>query len=123
MPEANMFLEKREHPRISVKIPVQYYLAKDEGEFEHIVQWRLQEKNAEVLDLSVSGMHIVVDQKFLLGSVARFDMKLPNKPEPLTLFAEVVWVNNTGAGLHFIEMLNEDVECLKEYMAQAGSPA
>jgi c-di-GMP-binding flagellar brake protein YcgR len=122
MPEANLFVEKREFPRISVMIPVHYYLAEDVSEIEHIVEWRLQGQNAKVLDMSLGGMHIILDEKLLTGSVVRFDMSLPTKPEPLILFAEVVWVNKDGAGLHFIHMLNEDVECLKAFMAEV-SPA
>ncbi len=121
MNEANVFVEKRVHPRLSVKIPVKYYLAQDEGEIEHIVEWRQQDKNAQTLDLSLSGMHIAIDQKFPVGSVIRFDMSLPDRPNGLTVFAEVIWANDEGAGLHFIEMLNEDVECLKAYMGGDSS--
>ncbi len=119
MPQANLFVEKREHPRVSVKIPITYYFAEDN--LDHIVQWRLQDQNAQALDLSLSGMHIVVDHKLLTGTVIRLDMTLPHKPEPLTLFAEVVWSNENGAGLHFIEMLLDDVEALKTYVTEIGT--
>ncbi len=121
MPEAKMYVEKRDHPRMSVMLTVQYYFAEAVEELDHIVEWRKQDINALVLDLSLSGMHVVVDQKFLTGTVVRFDITLPPKSEPLTLYAEVAWSNEKGAGLHFLEMMDEDVEYLKDYMEKVAA--
>jgi hypothetical protein len=121
MPEAKMHVEKRDHPRMSVLLPVQYYFAEAVEELDHIVEWRKQDINALVLDLSLSGMHVVVDQKFLTGTVVRFDINIPGKSESLTLYAEVAWSNEKGAGLHFLEMMEEDVECLKAYMEKIAA--
>ena len=122
MAEANLFVEKRVHPRISVKIPIKYYFAEvEEGAIENIVEWRLQDKNGQTLDLSLSGMYFAVDQKLIINSVIRLEIPLSDESNLLPIYAEVVWVNEEGAGLHFIEMMDEDVECLKAYLAEVNA--
>ncbi len=116
MPEAKLFMEKRMHPRVSVKLPINYRLMKDEGELQNIEEWRKTSKNAESVDLSLGGMFIAVDRALPMGSLLRFDVAIPQQTTPLAIFAEVVWTNVTGAGLRFLMIKPEDLEILKKYL-------
>jgi hypothetical protein len=41
---------------------------------------------------------------------------LPDSSKHLDLYAEVVWAGETGAGLRFLMMQNEDVKILKVFL-------
>jgi hypothetical protein len=56
-----------------------------------------------------------------VGSILRLDISLPIKSSMISAFAEVVWANETGAGLHFLAMKEDDVETLKGYLTQTSS--
>ncbi len=116
MIDAKMFMEKRVHPRISVKLPVQFRLTEDERELQSIEEWRKTAKPAEIMDLSLGGMYVAVDQQLTLNSLLRFNIFLPPKVKPLVVYAEVVWANVTGAGLRFVMIRPEDLETLKNYL-------
>jgi hypothetical protein len=121
MPDANIFMERRVHPRISVKIPVKYRFVEDRKEIENVLEQRKKDRNAHVLDISLGGMHILADQPLTAGSILNFEIDLPGRPEALSAFAEVVWANEAGGGLHFLSMNNEDLEFLKVYLKKASS--
>jgi hypothetical protein len=106
---------------MSVKLPVKFFLAEGEEDINRIVQWRRQEINALVLDVSLSGMYMMVNEKLLTGNIIRVDVTLPPKPEPLTFYAEVIWSNEQGAGLRFIEMWPQDIDVLKAYMEKVAN--
>src|SRR5579859_5456293 len=110
MPEANMFMEKRAHPRLSLKITVKYRVIEDQKEIDSVFERRKKEKNTQTVDMSLGGMYIVAEQVLNVGAILRLDMTLPDKPGTLSAFAEVVWANETGGGLHFLAMKEEDME-------------
>jgi len=121
VPEANMFVEKRIHPRVSVKIPVKYRVIEDQKEIESIFERRKKEQNTETVDVSLGGMYVVTEQIIQVGSILRLDISLPNKSGVISAFAEVVWANETGGGLHFLAMKEEDMESLKNYLSKSVS--
>jgi hypothetical protein len=116
-----LYMEKRDHPRMSVKLPVKFFLAEADEDINRIVQWRKQDINALVLDVSLSGMYMMVNEKLLTGNIIRVDVSMPPKPEPLTFYAEVIWANEQGAGLRFVEMWPDDIDILKAYMEKVAS--
>ena len=116
MPEANMFVEKRVHPRVSIKIPVKYRVIEDQKELETVFERKKKEQTTRTMDVSLGGLYIVADQMLNIGSILRLDISLPNRPSLISAFAEVVWSNETGGGLHFLAMKEEDVESLKTYL-------
>jgi|SRR5581483_11177458 len=116
MPDANMFVEKRVHPRISVKIPVKFRVIEDQKEIETVFERRKKEQTTKTMDVSLGGLYIVADQLLNLGSILRLDISVPQKESLISAFAEVVWANDTGGGLHFLAMKEEDVEFLKNYL-------
>lgn len=118
MPEANMFLEKRVHPRVSVKIPVKYRVIEDQKEIETVFERKKREQTSQTMDVSLGGLYLVADQVLNVGSILRLDITLPEISHVISAFAEVVWSNETGGGLHFLAMKEEDVDSLKNYLNQ-----
>ena len=116
MPEANLFLDKRAHPRVPVKIPVQFRVMEDTKEISHVRELATKTKSAQTLDSSLGGMFVVADQALHLGNILSLKVMIPNKTLGLSAFAEVVWANATGAGLHFLAIKEEDLQSLESYL-------
>ncbi len=116
MAENESFLEKRSQSRVPVKIPVQFGLVEDPKELE-----KLKSRTALAKDLSLDGMFIKTDKKVKAGDIFRLNISLPEKSKQLFAFAEVVWANETGAGLRLMLMAIEDKDDLKGYLDQAAS--
>lgn len=121
MPEANMFVERRVHPRVSVKIPIKYRVIEDQGELATVFERKKKEQTTRTMDVSLGGLYLVADQFLNIGSILRLDISLPEKTSLISAFAEVVWSNETGGGLHFLAMKEEDVESLKSYLSKASN--
>ena len=111
MSEKKAYLEKRVNSRIPVKIPVQYRLVEDPTELEN-----LRGRTALAKDLSLDGMYIKTDHTVKVGDVFRLDVSVPEKSKQLFAFAEVIWVNDAGAGLRLMLMASEDKDSLKDYI-------
>ncbi len=120
MPEANMFVEKRIHPRVSIKIPVKYRVIEDQKELETVFERKKREQTTRTMDVSLGGLYIVADQILNIGSILRLDISLPEKASLISAFAEVVWANETGGGLHFLAMKEDDAESLKTYLVNVS---
>lgn len=120
MPEANMFVEKRIHPRVSVKIPVKYRVIEDQKEIDSVFERRKKEQTTKTMDVSLGGLYIVADSVLNIGSILRLDISIPAKVSIISAFAEVVWANETGGGLHFLAMKEEDVDALKNYLGSVS---
>jgi c-di-GMP-binding flagellar brake protein YcgR len=118
MPEANIFIEKRIHPRVSAKIPVKYRVIEDQKEIETVFERRKKEQSTRTMDVSLGGLYIVAEQALNVGSILRLDISVSTNPNLISAFAEVVWANETGGGLHFLAMKEDDVESLKAYLQQ-----
>lgn len=121
MPEANMFVEKRVHPRVSVKIPVKYRVIEDQKEIETVFERKKREQTTRTMDVSLGGLYIVADQLLNIGSILRLDISLPERASLISAFAEVVWANETGGGLHFLAMKEDDAESLKGYLVNVSN--
>lgn len=121
MPEANMFVEKRIHPRVSVKIPVKYRVIEDQKELETVFERKKREQTTRTMDVSLGGLYIVADQVLNIGSILRLDISLPERASLISAFAEVVWANETGGGLHFLAMKEDDAESLKFYLVNLSN--
>ncbi len=119
MPDANMFLEKRVHPRVSVKIPVKYRVIEDQKEIETVFERKKREQTSQTMDMSLGGLYLVTEQVLNVGSILRLDISIPENAKMVSAFAEVVWSNETGGGLHFLAMKEEDVDALKNYLTQS----
>ena len=120
MPEANIFIEKRIHPRVSAKIPVKYRIIEDQKEIETVFERRKKEQSTRTMDVSLGGLYIVAEQALNIGSILRLDISIPTHSGLVSAFAEVIWANETGGGLHFLAMKEDDVESLKAYLQQVS---
>jgi len=120
MPEANMFVEKRIHPRVSIKIPVKYRVIEDQKELETVFERKKREQTTRTMDVSLGGLYIVADQVLNIGSILRLDISIPERSSLISAFAEVVWANETGGGLHFLAMKEDDAESLKNYLVNVA---
>jgi PilZ domain len=111
MAEQKTFLEKRLRARIPVKIPVQIRRVEDPRELES-----LRGRTALAKDMTLDGMFIKTGTPPRIGDVFRMDLSLPEGSRQLFAFAEVVWANETGAGLRLMMMESEDQASLKDYL-------
>jgi hypothetical protein len=116
MPDANIFLDKRAHTRVPAKIPVSYRVMEDHKEISNIRELGTKTKVAQTQDTSLGGMFIVGDETFKMGDILNLKISIPARSLPLSAFAEVVWSNVSGAGLHFLAMKEEDTESLEAYI-------
>ena len=115
MSDSNVFLERRANSRVQSRVPVLFRRVEDASEVE-----ALKGKSGQAQDLSLDGIFIQTD-KMKIGDVVRMELRVPQKPEALFAFAEVVRVDEAGAGLRLLLMEAEDRELLKDYLDQAHS--
>jgi c-di-GMP-binding flagellar brake protein YcgR len=116
MQQTASFLEKREHSRIKVKIPVNYKLIEDKKELE-----KVRGRHALAKDLSLNGMFMKTDKAVRLGDIFSLDISVPDKKlKHFFAFAEVVRITGSGAGVKLLLMPEEDKTALKEYLLGAG---
>jgi Tfp pilus assembly protein PilZ len=118
MPEAKLFVEKRSNPRIPVKLPVKFSLVDDAAGIQNIREMQKKENLTQTGDMSLGGIYIIADQRLEVGTILHLDFTLPDKPNQLTSFAEVVWSNASGAGLRFIMIKGEDMEKLQSFLTE-----
>src|SRR5689334_12283767 len=120
MSRAKISTERRSNPRFSIKVPVKYRLA-GKGEILSVDEWRKSEKNAITMDLSLGGMQIVVEESLKMGSLLKFSIYLLDKKNVIEVYAKVMWANQTGTGLKFLMIRNEDVAHLKSFLDKTFS--
>lgn len=120
MPSANLLLEKRVYPRMSLNIPIKYRIIEDQKEISSFLD-RSNNKGqtSQTKDVSLDGLYLIADHVPEVGSVLLLDITLPNVSQVISSYAEVVWSNDTGGGLHFEVIKEEDFDILKNYLSQA----
>lgn len=74
------------------------------------------------MDVSSGGIRIEIDTPVAKGAFVAIQIKLPEKKEPVDLFAKVVWTRTLEApsrylvGLQFMSSAKESVETLKGFL-------
>lgn len=112
MAKTASFLEKREHSRVKVKIPVTYRLVEDKKELE-----KVRGRHALAKDLSLNGMFMKTDKAVNTGDVLRLDISIPGqKVRHVFAFAEVIRIAGSGAGIKLLLMPEEDKSGLTEFL-------
>lgn len=119
MPESNMFIERRAHPRLTLGIPVKYKVINDQKKIDSVMDRKRDEKQGHTVDMSVGGIRLEIDQALNVDCILRIDMALPNHPSLISAFAEVVWCNASHAGLRFLSMKENDAQYLTAYINNA----
>jgi c-di-GMP-binding flagellar brake protein YcgR len=114
MPEADIVIDKRVHPRVSLKMHVKYLVLNNKKEYTTILDRQKEERISHSVDVSLGGMYLVADHTLPVGSNLRMNIYLPDHSHTIGAYAEVVWSNATGGGLQFEAIKDEDVERLRE---------
>ena len=121
MPEAYLLKERRVYPRISLKIPVVFRVLDDQEEIKSVIELRKKEKHGHTMDVSLGGLCIVTDQPLREGSILSLEITIPDLAKALKAMAEVVWSSESGGGIRFLTMDENDMETLKSYLSKASS--
>ena len=121
MAQLNKSAEKRANPRVSLEMPLKCRLMEGVIHAESISEMRKRTINSTSVDVSLGGMYIRVEQPLSVGTIMALDFSLPEKSANLSAFAEVVWTNEEGAGVHFLALKEEDMESLKVTLSRAAS--
>ena len=119
MPNASIVVNKRVHPRLSLKIPVNYRLIEDLEEIKTVRKGKKNGQASQTMDMSLDGLYLVADSIPKVGSVLWLDIKLPDQSSVIAAYAEVIWSNDSGGGLHFEVIQEENLEILRNYLSQA----
>ena len=119
--KAKNSLEKRGHHRVAIKIPVKFRLEQNKKVLKKIEDWRLTERNAFTLDVSLGGMQIAVDKPLKVDDVLQFHIYLLDKVTAVNVYAKVVRITTQTAGLQFLMMKDEEKEAIKAFLAKVAS--
>ena len=115
MPDANLYIEKRAFPRYTGILDIKYRLIEDEIEIKSVLERRNQKLDTSTQDISLGGMYLTSKERLNSRSILSVEITLPKDASHVSVFAEVVWTNATGAGLRFITIREEDLQRLKAY--------
>jgi c-di-GMP-binding flagellar brake protein YcgR len=121
MPEAYLFKERRVYPRIDVKLPVSFWVLEDLEEIKSILDRRKREKQRPSLNVSLGGMCLLTGEVLQNGKILSLEISIPDIPTKLKAMADVVWSNESGGGIRFLTMNEDDLDALKTYLEKAAS--
>jgi len=121
MPDANVFVEKRAHPRFQMNLQAKFSRVQDPKEIDAIIGDRKREMFSLTRDISLGGLGITTEEPLKEGDLLHFEINLPGRPAPLSALAEVIWTIDKKAGLRFLKIGDEDLETLKQYL-HSSSP-
>lgn len=120
MTTQDSLMEKRNHSRFEVDIPVQYRIV-DSQTFE--VGEKFSYLSGFAKDMSLDGLFLETDKALETGCVFRLNISLVEESKQLFAFAEVVWSGSHGAGLRLMMMSVEDEEDFKKYLSKMAQHA
>ena len=118
---SSLFVEKRIHSRVAIQIPVKFRLIEDPVGIDSISDLRKKEVVTKTMDVSLGGMFIATDEKLNVGTIMNLNFSLPENPGNRSAFAEVVWSNDNGGGIHFLALKEEDLHSLKDTLTKMSS--
>ncbi len=121
MREAYLIKERRVEPRICVKIPITFKVINDTKEIEKLITLKKGKKLHPALNISLGGMCLLTNQRLKDGSVLELEITIPGLAKDIKAAAEVVWSNETGGGIRFMTMEEEDVSFMKTYLSKAST--
>lgn len=103
--------ERRHHPRIKIKAPVELHIEGNDSPFRYSTS-----------DLSLDGCYIESMMPFPVGT--EVELKLQITTTTLLIVGTVVTSDpQVGNGIHFTRMLPEDIEELQAFIAAAAKEA
>jgi c-di-GMP-binding flagellar brake protein YcgR len=120
MPKSKIAVNRRDNPRVSIKIPVKFLLIEDKKVLKKIEDWRDSKKHGFTLDLSAGGMQLAAEHHLTVGSVLEFKIYILDKVKVVTVYARVVWTNKNSSGLHFLLMKPAEKDALTSFLQMAS---
>jgi hypothetical protein len=121
--EGKMFLDKRAHNRILVKLPVSFKVLDEKRKDKSLRNRGDFHRDAESWDTSLGGMYLVSEEPLRSGEHLSLKISIPHKDGGLTVLADVVWADDSGAGLRFIGMKDEEIRSLEDHLKSLSRPA
>jgi len=120
MPKTKIADNRRDNPRVPIKVPVKFVPAEDKKVLKKIEDWRESRKYGVTLDLSTDGMQLAANHHLTVGSVLEFNIYILDKVNVVTVYARVVWANKNSAGLHFLLMKPAEKDALTSFLQKAS---
>jgi hypothetical protein len=108
--------EKRLQPRYPAEIHVRYRVLNEQRGIETLAERRRKEKQALTKDISLDGCYVLTGDSLKPGGIIQLETEIPCRKGKWKAFAEVIWTNESGSGLKFVLMSEEDRNCLKTYL-------
>lgn len=121
MPKAYLQKERRIAPRIIVRVPVAYAVMQTESEIQSAKEEHRKVRHGHTLDVSLGGLFLASDEPLKESWVLVVSIFIPGAENKLSATAEVVWANETGGGVRFLTMREEDMKTLKAYLDKASA--
>ncbi len=116
MAEGNMFLDKRAHSRVLVKLPITFKVVDEKLKDKALHSMGEHQRDAESWDTSLGGMYIISNESLKPRDRLNLKIFLPKSENPLVVLADVVWADRSGAGLRFVAMKEEVIRVLEAYL-------
>ncbi len=113
MAEGNIFLDKRAHSRILVKLPISFNVLNEKSKVAGEKELGNTQRDAESWDTSLGGMYLISKESLKPGDHLSLKIPIPKKGSSLKVLADVVWADHSGAGLRFVAMKEADVQTLE----------
>jgi hypothetical protein len=108
--------EKREHSRVSCSI-VGRVKGFSHGHPTHAtLEMTTPPVPLKVNNLSLGGAHLNTDHPAKEGEVLRLELHIEGMPENLSALAEVCWKSDTGFGVRFLALPDEDRARLSRFI-------
>jgi c-di-GMP-binding flagellar brake protein YcgR len=120
VPKTKIDNNRRDNPRVSIKVPVKFVPAEDKKVVKKMEDWRESRKYGVTLDLSTEGMQLAAEHHLKVGSVLEFNIYILDKVNVVTVYAKVVWTHKNSAGLHFLLMKPAERDALTSFLQKAS---
>jgi len=129
MEDASLSFDKRKHPRITVTIQIKYKVINQSEEAVSVMEQKKVIQLGKSNNVSAEGLFLVSDKILEKGDILKLEVVLPEEPQPLRAFSEVVWVSDYGlpegrhgAGIYFMALRDEDADKIGRFVAEALKP-
>ena len=120
MTKTKIGINRRDNPRVPIKIPVKFFPEENKNVVKNIEDWRESQKYGHTLDLSASGMQLVANHNLTVGSVLEFKIFILDQVNVVNVYAKVAWTKKKSAGLHFLLMRPAEMDALTSFLEKAS---
>ena len=95
--------ERRIYPRYKTLLRVKYKAPLGEG-----ATW--------IKDISRSGMRLLLDNPFKIGTLLTLEISVPYDPKPVFAQGNIVWMEEDNAGFHFDKVEQEELDRIMQHV-------